>query len=259
VASVRVRPTPSVIQREASSRRIDVTAGVNGRGVAAVRDDVKARIRHASFPLEYHAQVIADSGGDKATVTRLVGFGLAAAIGIFLLLQAAFGSWRLASLAFLTLPIALVGGEVAGLIDGATFSLGALAGLLTVFGIAARNAIVLIRHYQHVERHEGERFGTDLVLRGARERLAPIAITATATAAATLPFAVLGDRPGTEIVHPMAVVILGGLVTSTLLSLFVMPALYLRFGRTVAPEDELLSRWIGTEPEPARELEKEQT
>jgi Cu/Ag efflux pump CusA len=262
VASVRVRPTPSAIQRESSSRRIDVTADVSGRGVAAVRDDVTDRLRRTSFPLEYHAQVIGDSGGDAASATRLLGFGLAAAIGIFLLLQAAFGSWRLACLAFLTLPIALVGGEVAGAIDGTTFSLGALAGLLTVFAIAARNEIVLIRHYQHLERHEGERAGPELVLRGSRERLAPIAITAAATGAAVLPFVVLGERAGYEIVQPMAIVVLGGLVTSTVLSLFVLPALYVRFGlaprRRVAPEeDDLLQQWAGAEPQQAPEPEKE--
>jgi Cu/Ag efflux pump CusA len=226
-----------------------------------VRDEVRDRLRQASFPLEYHAQVIGDASGDKASATRLLGFGAAAAIGIFLVLQAAFGSWRLATLAFLTLPIALVGGEIAGAVDGRTFSLGAIAGLLAVFGIAARNGIVLIRHYQRLERDDGERFGPELVLRGARERLAPIAITAAGVAAAVLPFAVLGDRAGYEIVQPMAVVMLGGLITSTLLTLFVLPTLYLRFGggppRRATPEDDLLQQWAGAEPEPASEPEKE--
>jgi Cu/Ag efflux pump CusA len=258
VASVTVKPTPSVIEREASSRRIDVTAAVSGRGLGAVRDDVKDRIRQASFPLEYHAQVIADATGDTASTTHLIGFAIAAAAGIFLLLQAAFGSWRLATLAFLVLPLGLVGGEIAGLIDGRTFSLGALAGLLAVFAIAARNGIVLIRHLQHLERHEGWRRSEELVVRGTRDRLAPIAITAAATAAAVLPFVVLGERPGYEIVHPMAVVVLGGLVTTTLVSLFVLPALYLRFGgRGLAPADELLLRWAEAEPERTPEPEKE--
>jgi Cu/Ag efflux pump CusA len=152
-----------------------------------------------------------------------------------------------------TVPIALVGGELAGLIDGRTFSLGALAGLLLVLGVAARNVIVLIRHYQRLE--QGESFGPELVVRGSRDRLAPIVITAAATAAALLPFVALGNRPGYEIVHPMAVVVLGGLVTSTLLTLFVVPVLYLRFGRgrrRATPEDDLLAQWAGAEPEPER-------
>jgi Cu/Ag efflux pump CusA len=100
-----------------------------------------------------------------------------------------------------------------------------------VFGIAARNGILMISHFQHLERHEGETFGPALVLRGAKERLAPILMTASATALALVPLAVAGNIPGHEIEHPMAIVILGGLVTATLLNLFVLPALYLMFGR----------------------------
>ena len=101
-----------------------------------------------------------------------------------------------------------------------------------MFGIAARNGILLINHYQHLERDEGESFGPELVLRGSRERLSPILMTALATGLALVPLVVLGDIPGHEIEHPMAVVILGGLVTSTTMSLFLLPALYLRFGRS---------------------------
>jgi Cu/Ag efflux pump CusA len=254
VADVRIRPTLQAIQRESSSRRIDVTAGVRGRSLGAVQDDVKQRLRQVKFPLEYHAQVIGDATGQEASATRLLGFGIVAAIGIFLLLQAAFGSWRLASLAFLTLPLALVGGEFAALVAGGTVSLGALAGFLAVFAIAARNGVVLITHYLRLQR-QGEAFGPALVLRGARERLAPVLMTASATAMAVLPLVILGDRPGYEIVHPVAIVIVGGLVTSTLLTLFVLPALYLRFGAglqpSLAPDLELLHRWAGVEPVPA--------
>ena len=144
VADVRVRSTPAVIQREASQRRIDVSANVSGRSVGDVRNDVRDRIRDLRFPLEYHAEAIGAASGDEATVSRLLGFGIVAAIGIFLLLQAAFRSWRLAGLAFATLPLAVVGGLLASLIDGTTFSLGALIGLFAVFAIAARNVIALI-------------------------------------------------------------------------------------------------------------------
>jgi Cu/Ag efflux pump CusA len=127
--------------------------------------------------------------------------------------------------------MALVGGVLAAYLAGGVISLGALVGFFTVFGIAARNGILLINHCQHLEREEGETFGPALVLRGARERLSPILMTSLATGLALVPLVVLGDRPGHEIEYPLAIVILGGLVTSTLLNLFVVPSLYLRFGK----------------------------
>jgi Cu/Ag efflux pump CusA len=158
-------------------------------------------------------------------------FGVGSAIGVLLLLGAAFGNWTLAILSFLTLPSALVGGVLAAYAGDGVISLGSLVGFLTVFGIAARNGIMLISHFQYLEDHEGESFGPDLVLRGARERIAPILMTASAAALALVPLVVAGSIPGNEIEHPMAVVILGGLVTSTLLNLFIVPSLYLQFGR----------------------------
>ena len=122
-------------------------------------------------------------------------------------------------------------------------SLGSLVGFLTVLGIAARNGIMMISHFQHLEKYEGEPFGLGLVLRGARERLSPILMTTGATALAIVPLVIYGNLPGHEIEFPMAVVILGGLVTSTLLNLFIVPALYLRFGRGVVKAAE------GAEPE----------
>ena len=111
-------------------------------------------------------------------------------------------------------------------------SLGSLVGFITVIGIAARTGIMLVSHYRHLEHEEAVPLGRDLVLRGAEERLAPIAMTALATALALLPLVVWGNRPGHEIEHPMAIVILGGLVSSTLLHLFLMPALYRRYARS---------------------------
>jgi Cu/Ag efflux pump CusA len=144
---------------------------------------------------------------------------------------------------------------VAALIAGAELSLGSLIGFLALFGIATRSGLLLIRHFQHLEREEGEKFGPDLVRRGAGERLAPIATTAAGLALVALPFVIMGSRPGLEVVHPMAVVILGGLVTTTFLSLFVLPALYLRYATPaepgLAPEDDLMHRWAGVEPEAA--------
>jgi Cu/Ag efflux pump CusA len=129
-----------------------------------------------------------------------------------------------------TLPMALAGGVLAALLVGDMLSLGSIFGLLTVLGVAVRNGIGMISHFQYLEQHEGETFGLELVLRGARERSAPILMTAFVTGLALLPMALAGNVAGMEIVRPMAIVILGGLITSTLLNLFIFPALYLRFG-----------------------------
>jgi CzcA family heavy metal efflux pump len=230
VADVRVAPTPNHIERELQSRRIDVGANVEGRDLASVVDEVEDRLDDVSFPREYHAEVLGESTELNAAQDRLLIFGVAAAIAIFLLLHAAFGSLRLALLTFLLLPMALVGGVLAVWLGEGVLSLGSLVGFLTVFGIAARNGILMVSHFQHLEREEREPFGPGLVLRGAQERLAPILMTASATALALVPLAIAGSIPGHEIEHPMAVVILGGLATSTLLNLFVLPSLYLRFG-----------------------------
>jgi Cu/Ag efflux pump CusA len=224
---------------------------VSGRSAGDVENDVTKRLQHTRFPLEYHAEVIADPTGIEATATRLLILGALAAVGIFLLLQAAFGSWRLAALVFASLPLALVGGEIAALVAGGEVSIGALAGFLAVFAIAARQSVVLVTHYRRLQRDSGEQAGPALVMRGALERLAPVLMTTLATGLAVLPLVILGDRAGYEIVHPMAVVIAGGLVTSALLTLFVLPALYLRYGfvqRALTPELELLHRWAGVEP-----------
>jgi len=231
LADVRIAPTPNTIERENASRRLEVSANVQGRDLGSVARDVEDRIEAMNFPLGYHADVLGEYKERQAAQGRMLLFSIGTAIAILLLLQVSFRSWRLATLSFLTLPMALVGGVLAASIGGGVLSLGSLVGFFTVFGIAARNGILMINHFQHLERYEGETFGRALVVRGARERLAPILMTTLAAGLAILPLVVAGDVPGHEIEHPLAVVILGGLFTSTLLNLFVVPSLYLRFGK----------------------------
>jgi CzcA family heavy metal efflux pump len=235
VAQVTVAPTPNSIVHENLARRITVGANVDGRDLGAVVADVKAAVAKVQYPQGYHPEIVGELAERDAAQGRLLLFAVGAVIGVFLLLQASFGRTRLALLTLLTLPSALVGGVLAAFATGAVISLGSLVGFFTVLGIAARNGIMMINHFQHLEAVEGEEFGPALVLRGARERLAPILMTALATGLALIPLAIAGDLPGHEIEHPMAIVILGGLVTSTLLNLFVTPSLYLRFGRRAAP------------------------
>lgn len=235
LAAVRIAPTPNTIERENASRRLEVSANVQGRDLGSVAREVEDRIEDMDFALGYSAQVLGEYKERQAAQTRLLLFSIGTAIAIFLLLQVSFRSWRLATMSFLTLPMALVGGVLAAFIGGGVLSLGSLVGFFTVFGIAARNGILMINHFQHLEQHEGEPFGRGLVLRGARERLAPILMTTLAAGLAILPLVVAGNVPGHEIEHPLAVVVLGGLFTSTLLNLLVVPSLYLRFGKARTP------------------------
>jgi CzcA family heavy metal efflux pump len=241
VADVRIASTPTVIHHEALQNRIDVVADVRGHDLGSVVEAVENRLDEIEFPVEYYPAVLGEQTEREAAEERMLSFALAVVLGIVLLLQAAFRSWRLALLFLLTLPMALVGGVVGALLDGGVVSLGSLMGFLGVLAIAARQGIMLIRHYQHLEEHAGEPFGRELVLRGTRERFAPILVTALTTAAAMIPLVLLGNIAGLEIVHPIAAVILGGLVTATVFNLHVVPALYFRFGAHREPDLELAS------------------
>ncbi|HEV2906344.1 MAG TPA: efflux RND transporter permease subunit [Actinomycetota bacterium] len=232
VADVRIVATPNVIHHEGLFRNIDVGANIDGsRDLGSVVSDFEERLEGVEWPEGFRAEMLGEFTERQAASKRLNMFAIAAAVAILLLLQASFGTWRLATLAFVTLPIALVGGVLAAYLGGGILSLGSLVGFLTVLGIVARNGIMLISHYQHLERFEGVPFGPALVLRGARERLVPILMTVLTTGLALIPLIVAGEIPGQEIEHPMAIVILGGLITATLLNLFVVPSLYLRFAK----------------------------
>jgi Cu/Ag efflux pump CusA len=234
VANVRLAASPTVIRREAVSPYLDVGFNVRGRDARTVVRDVETALQNVPFSLEYHAEVLGDYAARQAAQQRLLIAALVAAVGIFLLLQASSESWGLAAAIFLTLPAALAGGVLAAFLSGGTLSLVSLFGLLTVLGIGARNGVLLTHHCRRLEQ-AGEAFGPGLVLHGARERLAPMLMTALTTGLALAPFVLFGQIPGHEIAHPTAIVILGGLVTSTLLDLFILPALYLRFGSSPEP------------------------
>lgn len=230
VADVRIVPNTSIIKRDSVSRFIDVNASLRGRTLDSVSREVERRLKEIEFPLEYRAELLGGAENRLSNQKNIIAFAITAALLIFLVLQAFFGSWRMAAITFFTLPTALAGGVVAMLIGGGSITISSLVGLLVVFGIAARNSITLISHYQHLEYHDGETFGPELVSQGTRDRFAPILTTAAVIAVAFLPFTLFGDIPGHEVFNPMAVVILGGLVTSTLFILFAVPAMYLLYG-----------------------------
>ncbi|MDB4962705.1 MAG: putative silver efflux pump [Myxococcales bacterium] len=231
LAHVDLTSSPNVVQREAGSRRIDVTCDVAGRDLGTVAREIEAKVRALPSPTGYHPQLLGEFTARQEARSRLVWLGVFAFFGIVLVLYQDFRSVRLTALVLVTLPFALVGGVGAAVLAGGNLSLGSLVGFVTVLGIAARNGIMLVSHYGHLEQHERMPLSRDLVLRGSEERLSPILMTALATSLALVPLVISGNQPGHEIEHPLAVVILGGLVTSTLLNLFLLPALYLRFAR----------------------------
>jgi Cu/Ag efflux pump CusA len=227
VADVRIGPSPAVIERHAVSRYVDVLGNVEGRGRDAVLDDLEEAVATVAFPLEFHAEIIA---ADRQPAGRLIALGVAGALAIFLLLQTAFGAWRRAAVAFLALPVAVAGGVLALLVDGGQLSFGSYLGLLAVFGLAVRNTVLLIDHNRRLEEGREATFGREVVLRGASDQLGLMLVTILAAVALFLPVLVFGDRAGLEVLRPLAVVVIGGVVTTAFANLFVVPAMYMRVG-----------------------------
>jgi Cu/Ag efflux pump CusA len=246
VADVRIAQTPPVIHRDAVSRRLDVVADLEGRSAEAVAADLEQQLATMSFPLQYHAEVITNSTEEEIQLGRVIGFGIAAIIATFLLFQAAFNSWRLALVATAALPLSLTGGLFTGLIGGRTFGLGALLGMLALLGLAARYIAMMLSSLQGPDRRRGPDDNAATVNGRAGESLSSLIISAAALAAVALPFVVLGPRPGLEILHPLALVLLGGLVSSLVVALFLLPSTYIHL---VPQQDE--------EAPPPREEEPE--
>jgi CzcA family heavy metal efflux pump len=231
LAAVQIEKRPNVINREGASRRLVVQCNVSGGSVARVSHDIAQRLRaQVTLPQGYHLEVGGEYQEQLSTQRELALLGAASLLGIFLLLYADFHSLRASLLVLLSLPLALIGAVWAVTLSGADLSLGSMVGFLALLGITARNGIMLVSHYRHLQWQAGVPFGHELVMQGSLDRLAPILMTALVAALGLLPLALGGERAGQEIEHPMAVVILGGLFTSTLLNLFVVPALYLRWG-----------------------------
>jgi Cu/Ag efflux pump CusA len=290
VADVQIAPSPIDIKREAVARHIDVVANVEGREATSVASDVERRLRDIDFPQEYRAELKHGAAERLAERRHVLSAVIATAIAIFLVLQACTGSWKLATALFLTLPAAIVGGAIAALATTGAWSLGAALGIVAVLAIALRNGLSLIRQYQRLalppeqtdadsvvqsrsvdQRSRIERtvadddaiFAPGIVQRGTWDRFVPILMTAAITAVAILPMAVMGDVAGNEILHSMAITVLGGLATTTLFTLFAVPALFLTFTPGRGPELEDLGVELVGEKEfsesiaPARVAEKE--
>jgi len=231
VAAVRRDRGPNQIGRENVQRRIVVMANVAGRDLGGVVDEARQRIAsNIELPAGYHVEFGGQFESAEAASRTLLLLGGVVIAGIFLLLTLAFGSGRDALLVMLNLPLALLGGVVGVWASGGVLTVASIIGFITLFGIATRNGVMLIAHIHHLAREEGVTDAIERVRRGAVERLIPITMTALATALALVPLALAAGEPGSEIQAPMAVVILAGLLSSTVLNMLVLPALYLRFG-----------------------------
>jgi Cu/Ag efflux pump CusA len=194
--------------------------------------DVQAAIAQAvPMPVGYRVEYGGQFESEERATQRLLALGVLVIAGLFMLLVLAFGRARDALLVMVNLPLALIGGVVGVFLSGGILNVATLIGFITLFGIATRNGIMLVSHIQHLMQEEGVVDLREAVERGARERLVPILMTAMAAGLALIPLALGSGQSGSEIQTPMAIVILCGLTTSTLLNMFVVPTLYLRFGR----------------------------
>jgi len=233
VASVAIRPEPAAITHDDVLRDVEVAAKVTGDPAAAV-DAVKQRLAAMPMPYEYHAEVFGNAAAAQADLLRALGYAAAALAGIFLLLQAAVASWRRAGLMMLALPLSLAGGVLAAPLAGGMWSIGSLAGLLAVLALAIRGSVLL--GYRNRAREEAGVLSPAAVLDVARARTVPVLQSVAITAAVMVPAAVLRTRPGLEFLHPLAVTMLGGLVSLLVVQLFVLPALLLGTAARQRPE-----------------------
>ena len=249
IAEVRPDQGPNTINRENVQRRIIIQANVAERDLGGVINDVRAAIgQNVTLPQGYFLQYGGQFESQEKAARQITLLSILAIGGIFLLLYIALKSIRASLLVMANLPLALIGGVVMVFLSGGTLSVASLIGFITLFGIATRNGIMLISHYRHLMEEEQVGF-RDAIVQGSMERLSPILMTALVTGVGLIPLAMGAGDPGREIQQPMAVVILGGIITSTFLNMIVIPALYLKYGSNEArntpseytPERDLVS------------------
>ena len=229
IARVSVQPSPTEIDHDRASRYVDITANVTGGNLGRAVQQVSDNVRNVQLPLGYHAEVFSDLQTQQVANLDVWLAALGVLVAIYLLLQAVFCSWSRAALLFFTLPLAAVGVLPAAMLIGAPLSLSVLIGLFVVLGVATRNGIVLIRGFQRLEESAEHASPGDLALAATKEAVEPVLVTAVGIALWLVPFVAMGNIAGMEVLRPLGVGVIGGLVTSTLLTLVILPSLYLRF------------------------------
>jgi Cu/Ag efflux pump CusA len=233
LADVRREQGPNMVLRENVQRRIVISCNVAGRDLGSVVRDIRAAVAQSvSMPAGYRVEYGGQFESEQSASERLLALGAVALAGVFMLLVLAFGRGADAALVMINLPLALIGGVAGVFLSGGVLNVATLIGFITLFGIATRNGIMLVSHIRHLMEEEGVTDFREAVVRGAQERLAPILMTAMAAGLALIPLALGSGKSGSEIQTPMAIVILSGLMTSTLLNMVVVPTMYLRYGRS---------------------------
>jgi len=224
------------VQHLGGQRVQAVTANVIGRDVTSFVKEAREQMVHVQLPHGVHLEFAGSAEAQAEARRNLLMNSLVAGIGIVMLLAVVTGSWRNVLLVLANMPFALVGGVLAVFATGGVLTLGSMVGFVTLFGITLRNSIMMISHFEHLVAEEGVAWGPQAAIKGAGDRLAPILMTSIVTALGLLPLAIGMNEPGREIEGPMALVIVGGLLTSMALNLLVLPTLALRFGRFEAPD-----------------------
>lgn len=241
VANVRVAPVENVIRRDAVSRYIDVVADVSGRDMSGVEEDITTAIGDRGLPYEYHVGILDDSTDAAATQRRVVVAALAVLVATLLLLQAAFGSWRVALVVMLTTPLSIAGGFLILALSGGTYSIGSSIGLLAIFGLTLRHSLAFVDRVDELQLYDGMPFGQEVVATALRDRLGATVISLVAVGVAMASIVLIGSGAGFEVIRPLAVVVLGGLVTSAVVTLLILPAAVDRFGRPAVARESLVT------------------
>jgi Cu/Ag efflux pump CusA len=237
IADVRLVPNEVVIMHDDTSRRIDVVADVSGRPLADIQRDITAAVEQIQFPLEYHAEIPTKYSEQLAGNNLVLWIGAATLIAILLLFQIAVRSWKLALAVFLSLPAALAGSAFAAWIAGGAVTVLALTAFAVVLAIASRNAALLSARTDELWRMAPQESPGKVIMMAARDRVSPILKSALITAAILVPPGLFGGAVGEALLGPMALIIIGGLITTTLIGIFVLPLLALWFGPRSAPEE----------------------
>ncbi len=255
VADIEILPGPNQVSHENTKRRIIISANVANRDLGSVVKDIQERVKtQVALPQGYFVEYGGQFEAQQEATRTLSVLTIFSVVAIFFLLMKALGDWRAALQVLINIPLAMIGAIIAMLITGGVFSVATLVGFISLVGITSRNGIMMISHYLHLMREEGEDFNEKMIIRGSLERLVPVLMTALTAGLSLIPFAIAAGAPGKEILHPLAVVVLGGILTSTLLDQLVTPAVFYKFGKRIAEkvlekqtENHIQPTSIGTE------------